>query len=109
MPGVPPLTSTPWHRPPGQVCIRCKWRSGMHAKGSGAVPRTHLHRTCGAAQVSGGLRGPNGVGASEVASGVDKAQLCQTGITSQALNGLRVRSSLDLLACKRRGVDDKPG
>ena len=33
--GVPPLTCTPWHRPPGQVCIRCKWRSGMQAKGTG--------------------------------------------------------------------------
>src|SRR3989337_1331581 len=35
---------------PVQVCIRFKWHSGMHAKEPGALPRTHLHRTCGASQ-----------------------------------------------------------
>src|SRR3972149_10837435 len=50
-PGVPPLTCTPWHRPPGQVCMQVQVSLRDAREGAGAVPRTHLHRTCSALQV----------------------------------------------------------
>ena len=96
--GVPDCPH-PLPPPPADPHLRGDER--MPGEGPGAVPRTHLqrthlHRTCGALRVrcavrcrpsrpgGPGLRGPNGVGAVEVAPTVDGTQLGRTGITSPA-------------------------